>query len=376
MPASVPPFPLAFCITDLDPGGAERALVQLVTRLDRREWEPTVLCLAGPGALVEVLRQAEIPVICLGARSARDVGVLFRLRRELRRLQPQIIQSFLFHANILSRIAGTLAGVPHRLSGIRVAERRSRWPLRLDRLTQGLVETNVCVSRGVAEFSATVGGISRNKLIVIPNGVDARSIAAAEPLDLANLGIPAGARVIVAVGRLDRQKGLEYLLDAAAQVAPAHPQAHWLLVGDGPERERLQAQRDRLGLSDRVHFAGRRTDVAAILRSAWALALPSLWEGMPNVVLEGMAAGLPVVASNVEGIAELVQDQTTGLVVSPGSPGALAAGMLTLLSDPPRAQTMGSAGQAFVREHCSWERMAADYQALYRRLLFPGGTAP
>ena len=126
---------IAFCITDLDPGGAERALVQLVLRLDRSRWSPVVFCLSKPGTLVADLAKADIPVDCLEAGSIGNVSVVPRLVRRLRRVRPDILQTFLFHANIVGRIAGRLAGVPVIVSGIRVAEHRSRFRLWLDRIT-------------------------------------------------------------------------------------------------------------------------------------------------------------------------------------------------------------------------------------------------
>ncbi|MSR58215.1 MAG: glycosyltransferase, partial [Planctomycetaceae bacterium] len=271
------PTRIAFCITDLDPGGAERALVQLATRLDRGRWEPVVFCLSRPGDLVAVLKNAGISATCLGGRSAIDVGIVSRLRHEFRRFDPTIVQTFLFHANLAGRLAACWARVPWCVSGIRVAEKRARWPLWLDRLTNRLVVTNVCVSQAVMEFSAEVAGLRRDKLTVIPNGVDFASFATAAPLDLSTLGVPAGSRTLVAVGRLDRQKGLQYLISAAASLKKRHPDLHFVLVGDGPERGRLTFQASQLGLSGRIHFAGWRPDVPRVLRAASGLVLPSLW---------------------------------------------------------------------------------------------------
>lgn len=369
MPDDGRPIRIAFCITDLDPGGAERALVQIVTRLDRRRWEPAVFCLSGEGALVEPLRRAGIPVNCLGARGVRDMGVIFRLCRELRRFQPKIVQTFLFHANIVGRLAARMGGVPICVSGIRVAEKRSRWPLRLDRLTNRLVRTNVCVSQGVADYSAQVAGLSRDKIVVIPNGVDFKLFAEALPLEPADLGLPAGAVPVLFVGRLDPQKGLIHLVEAARQLVPQRPALHFLLVGEGPEREALTRSISEAGLTGRMHLLGWRGDVPRLLRSACCLVLPSLWEGMPNVVLEAMAAALPVVATRVEGIAELVIPDQTGWLVEPGQAPPLAEAIETLLGDPVLANAMGLQGQSRAKAAFSWEKAVADYESLYGRLV-------
>jgi glycosyltransferase involved in cell wall biosynthesis len=369
VPTAAFPVRLAFCITDLDPGGAERALVQLVTRLDRSRWEPAVFCLAERGVLANELEAAGVPVVCLGARHWRNVGAVFRLARELRRFCPAILQTFLFHANIAGRIAGRLARIRAVVSGIRVAEKRSRLPLWLDRWTNWLVTTNVCVSQAVAEFSISQAGLSPKKIVVVANGVDPARFASARAADLSAFGIPAGSQVLLAVGRLDRQKGLHDLLDAAAVVVPKHSQAHFLLLGEGPERPAIERSIREKGLSGRVHLAGWRGEIPELLAAGYALVLSSLWEGMPNVVLEAMAAGLPVVARRVEGTAEVVRDGETGLLVPPQLPQALAGAIESLLADPVRASAMGHAGRARVVAEFSWEKMVARYDDLYQRHL-------
>lgn len=363
------PTRIAFCITDLDPGGAERALVQLATRLDRTRWLPAVFALGERGALTTELEAAGIAVTCLGAKRVRNVGVAWRLVRELRRFRPELLQTFLFHANIVGRLAGRLAGVKHIVSGIRVAERRTRTHLWLDRATNGIVERNVCVSTAVAEFSHRTAKLPPEKTVVIPNGVDVARFEAAEPADLAQFGMPLGSRALIAVGRLDPQKGLQYLIEAMSGVVLQVPDLHLLLVGEGPQRHQLETWIRERRLSDRVHIAGWRSDVPNLLRAAWCLVLPSLWEGMPNVVLEAMAAGLPVIATQVEGTNELVQEGQTGLLVGSRSASALESAIIALANDPDRAERLGAEAQNHVRRHFSWEKMTEKYAELYATLI-------
>jgi glycosyltransferase involved in cell wall biosynthesis len=362
------PIRIAFCITDLDPGGAERALVQLVTRLDRLRWAPAVFCLAGPGQLADELRAAGIEVTCFGARHWRSAGVVFRLARALRQFQPQIVQTFLFHANLAGRVAARLAGIKVVVSGIRVAERRSRLPLWFDRWTNALVKVNVCVSQAVANFSIEHAGLPRQKTIVIPNGVEVARFTSAGASDLAQFGIPAGSRAVLTVGRLDPQKGLDDLLAAAALVAPRYPEAHFLIVGEGPERKRLAEAISARNLGDRVRLAGWRADIPEIMAAASMLVLSSHWEGLPNVILEAMAAGLPVVATEVEGVSELVMHGKTGLVVPPRSPEKLAAAIERSLTSPDESRAFGAAGRARVASDFSWEQMTSRYAALYESI--------
>jgi glycosyltransferase involved in cell wall biosynthesis len=363
------PTRIAFCITDLDAGGAERALVQLVTRLDRARFEPVIFCISGEGELVRPLRDAGISVVCLGARKRHGVSVVWRLSRLLAKLRPTILQTFLFHANIAGRLAGKAARVPIIVSGIRVAEKRGSLRLWIDRATDWMVTQHVCVSQDVAAFSAARGGLPVSKIRVIPNGVDAQLFAEATPADLAPFGIPAGSRTLLFIGRLDPQKGPFVLMAAARELLPRHNQLHVLLVGDGPLADNLLKWIAKENLSDRIHLAGRRNDVPSLLRSAEIFVLPSLWEGLPNVVLEAMAAGVPVVASRVEGISDLLIDDRMGLIVPPNSAPDLIDAISRLLADPQLAHQMGHKAQQLVQIEFAWEGVAEKYAALYGELL-------
>ena len=205
--------------------------------------------------------------------------------------------------------------------------------------------------------------------MVIPNGVDCALFAQAMPVDLTAFAIPTGSRTVVYVGRLDPQKGLPYLLTAAQGICREFDDVHFLLVGEGPERASITDWISDAGLSERIHLAGWRGDIPNFLRAACCLALPSLWEGMPNVVLEAMAAGLPVIATRVEGTAETVIDGETGLLVDPASASALESALQAVLRDPQRGHRMGLAGRRRVESDFSWDAVVARYEAVYRRVL-------
>src|SRR5262249_11833986 len=223
---------VAAVITDLDVGGAERALTSLATRLSPERWRVGVFCLSGPGALVEEIRGAGLPCECLDVGRRDPIRAVARLASALRRFGPELVQSFLFHANLAARLAAPWAGRPRPrvLGGIRVAERRKRWHLTLDRWTSRLVDGEVCVSRGVLACSRDVGGLDPSRLTVIPNGVDPAPIDAAEPTPRATIGIPDDAHLALFIGRLDPQKGLPDLLDAAERVIARRPGWHLALV--------------------------------------------------------------------------------------------------------------------------------------------------
>jgi glycosyltransferase involved in cell wall biosynthesis len=178
---------------------------------------------------------------------------------------------------------------------------------------------------------------------------------------------------VIAVGRLTPQKGLETLIEAAPKVARAVPDAGFLIVGDGPLRAGLERAARASGAG--VVFAGERRDVQDLMRGARALALPSVYEGLPLVALEAMACGLPVVASGVDGVPEAVEDGETGVLVPPGDAERLADALIGLLRDPAKAEAMGRRGRARVEAHFSAERMVEETQAVYEACLKKRETA-
>jgi glycosyltransferase involved in cell wall biosynthesis len=259
--------------------------------------------------------------------------------------------------------------VPVVVCGIRVAERERRWHLLLDRWTQGLATHNVCVSQAVADFSVAHGRLRADKVSVIPNGVDRDRFAQAKPADLSEFGIPAGVRTILSVGRLHPQKGYDLLIDAAAPLLATQSDLHVLIVGEGPSRENLQSQIVERGCREQVHLAGWRADIPEIMKACAIFALPSRWEGMPNVVLEAMAAGLPVVAADVEGVREVMRDRVTGIIVQGGSAADFRTGLQIMLDDSMLRTAIGMESQAHVSKEFTTRLTLSKYQALYQEVL-------
>jgi glycosyltransferase involved in cell wall biosynthesis len=364
---------IAFVITELDVGGAERCLANLASRINRQRFEPLVISLAsrpaaGKDALVVQLERAQVPVRFLNRRSAWEIQSGFAaLARMLEEFRPHIAQTLLFHANVLGAAAARRAGVPHVLAGIRVADPR-RWRAWMERWACRHVDQFVCVSAGVAQHCRQ-RGYPPSKLTVIPNGVDWESFASARPIDPRELGLPAGRRAIVFVGRLDIQKGLDELLAICPQLMTAAPDHDLVLVGDGPERSALARQAESLGIAPRVYFAGWRADVPAILAAAEMLVLPSRWEGMPNVVLEAMAAGKPVVVRRVEGTEELLGDLGREQIVDAGPKELLADRVIHFAQNPQLAADLGRKNQQRAIQLFSIETMVEKYERLYDSLV-------
>ena len=363
------PIPIALVITELDVGGAEKILVELATRIDRRRWAPVVLALGPEAPLAAPLRAASIPVRCLAVNSRQPIRSVLRLAAALREHRPALVQSFLFHANVASRLAAPLAGRPWVVGGVRVAEHEKKWHLTLERQTQTLGTGSVCVSEGVRGWMVKKAGIHSNRLTVIPNGIDTdRELSI--PISRSELTTRPTGPVALFVGRLTHQKGVDLLLEAAREVLATRPDWSLAIVGEGPDRQKLEAQVAEDGrLAASVRFLGQRGDVAALMRAADVVVLPSRWEGMPNVVLEAMALGKAVVATAVEGSVDLVRAGETGWLVPPENPATLASALLESAADHERNLQFGQAGRLVVEREFSLDGMARRYEALWARVL-------
>lgn len=367
---------VAFVITGLEPGGAERAMVRLVTGLPRPEFAPRVYSLLprpelGRDLLITELETAGVEVRFLDVASNWGcLSATHHLARMLGEQRADLVQTFLLHGNVFGAWAAHKAGIPRVVTGLRVAERRGRWRLWLERWAARWAMRHVAVSESVSQFARTSGGLKAERIVVIPNGVDVEAFRAATPARLEELGVPAGRKVVASIGRLDPQKGLNWLLESAPRWLGACPQHDLLIVGQGPERVRLERQAAGLGIAPRVHFAGWREDIAGILKSSDLLVLSSAWEGMPNILLEAMAAGLPVVARQVEGVAEVLGEGTGARAQSSEVNNAqdFCDKLVTILTHSELGRRLGLENQRRVAENFRWDQMIGRYAELYRVL--------
>lgn len=371
MPSSTEPLRVVHLINHLGRGGTERQLYLLLRHLDRERFRHRVVVfnpsrnavwdapLAALGVEVESL-----PPSCRGVPRR-----LIHLFRRLRSFRPDVIHSWTVHDNpyagLLARFLGasslgSLRGSLHT-PGLARLSRLSRWLML--RSVDGLLANCRALA---AELAAA--GVEPRRVVVLPNAVEIP--ADLTPADLSEHGIPAGAPVVATVGNLRRIKRHELFIEAMAEVLPRHREARALIVGQPVASEpgypdELGAAIRRHGLADRVILTGFRADVPEILARFDILCLTSESEGMPNAVLEAMAAGRPVVAMGVGGVPEIIVDGETGHVVPPGDVGALARAVDGLLADPERAAAMGVAGRRRVAIEHDPARLAGRLGELY-----------
>jgi len=361
-----------YLISELDIGGAETALFNLARRVDRgRFGQPVVACLWGNGEVGRWLADAGIEVIYLHRRKTGLLLSALRVRRLLKSGRFRLLHSFLYHANIVGRIAAIGTGVP-AISSIRVMEVDRPLRVAIDRWTHRWAAAETCVSEGVRRWSIE-RGLPADKLVVVPNGIDCSKPIPPAGTIRPELGLSDDAKIALFVGRLHRQKGPDLLLEAAERLCPQLPKLHFVLAGDGPLGKALALGTERSGISPRFHLLGRRDDVPRLMADADVFVLPSRWEGMPNAVLEAMAAGRPVVAADIGGCGELVVNGTTGKLVAPGNVAQLAEAIAAIVTDTALGERMGTAGRRRVCSEFTIERMVRLNEELYERVL--GGAA-
>ncbi len=355
-----------FVITSMPVGGAETALVELIRRMDRRRFRPELCCLKRLDALGAVLAE-EVPAFTRLLGHKYDVAVLWRLTRLLRRRQIDAVVTVGTGGDKMfwGRLAARLAGVPVICSALHSTGLPDRVEF-LNRLLAPLTDAFIAVAEPHGEYLAAHEGCPAAKVRVIPNGVDVERFHPRWPSRSLQdeFGRGADAPVAAIVAALRPEKNHEMFLYVAALVHRAMPTAHFLVVGDGPERARLQSLASSLGVADAVHFVGTRSDVPEILSLVDVLLLTSHMEANPLCVLEAMATEKPVVATRVGSVRETVLDGATGYLVPPGHSQGMAERVLELLADRARAAAMGRAGREHVIAHWSVERMVEGYQDL------------
>jgi len=362
------PVNLAVFIDDLGVGGTQNWLSLLVPALAARGFAIRVYsmrAISHPEIVERLTPYARVAIIGEG-RLWAGAGLL-HLMRELRTWPAQVVQTALPTSDMIGRSLAWLTGVPAIFSSIRGRNvDKPGWQRWLDRRTAHLARSVIFNDREAVPFAIRHEGVRPDQVVYIPNGVPitpARRPAADVRRELQTAP---EATVIATVARLHPSKGQQYLLRAFRLVRDHYPGAVLWMIGDGECRAALEREANELGIAESVRFAGTRRDVRDILDAVDLFALPSLWEGMPNALMEAMAAGRPVVASNTDAIGELVIHGETGWLVRPGDAEDLARCMIDILADPGRAASIGQAGLRHVREHFSLERMADAYAVLYR----------
>lgn len=366
------PIRITYVIPTLDQSGAERQLCLLATHLPKPDFDVSVIALNRGGYYADELRANGIHVDVLQKRFRFDPLTFVRLRRLLRRNQPNVVQSFLFSANAYVR----LPGVSLPSAKIVVSERcvdswKSGWQLSVDRWLSSRMHAMTANSLSVAEFYRSEVGIPDATISIIPNGMP-RAPGDHQFTDnlRTELGLPADAKLVGFVGRLASQKCLNDLVWSFQLLHQAVENVYLVFVGDGPERDGLAELLQSFGCRGKAFFLGHRENAAELTAQLNVFCLPSSFEGMSNSLMEAMAAGVPAVVSDIPANLELVEHGHTGLVFSQGSGPEMTKSLKLMLDDVDLATKLGSAARAFIEQHHSVEQMVQKHVDLYRRLTY------
>jgi len=372
-----PPVKIAFLIGSLEVGGAETQLVRLANSLDRNRFSPSIVCLWQGGELedsvaqdVQVIRAAlprglrRVP----GGRAVLAVRILAALMGTLRSRQPDVVHAYLPAAYVLGGLVAWMLRVP-----IIIASRRGltayeghgpgRW---MAEFANRVIDVQICNSTAVRDWAVAREGLKVDRTRVIPNGIDLPPLVPAPSLPD---GWQSTAAKAVMVANLIRYKGHREVLQSVASVTKRHPSFRLVLIGDGPERAALVELTRELGITDNVVFAGRRRGAAELMPAFDFSVLGSSEEGFPNALMESMARAVPVIATAVGGVTELVMDGVHGLVVPYGDTVAMATAMTWMIEHPDERRTMGASGRARIAGEFTTERMVDATQSVYEEML-------
>jgi glycosyltransferase involved in cell wall biosynthesis len=357
-------------IPTLDRCGAEKQLCLLAEGLPRDEFDVHVCALTRGGPLLARLAKAGVPTVVIGKRWKLDPRSFWQLKAHVDRLRPDLIHTWMFAANTYGFAAGKACGVKHLVAAQRCVDPwKSRLQLAVDRALAQRCRCVVVNSEGVRNFYAG-HGTPGERIRLIPNGVGpADPPTTTRRQLLAELGLPENSRLIGLIGRLWPQKRVKDAIWATDLLKVIRDDVHLLIIGDGPQRDRLRRYRDQCQIRDKVHFLGERGDVPQILPHCDVVWSTSGYEGQSNVILEAMAAGLPVVATDIPGTRELVVPNVTGFLVRVGDRAGFTKHTERVLNDTALAARLGTAGRERVQSEFSVAKMIQRHAELYREIL-------
>ncbi|OQW92730.1 MAG: hypothetical protein BWK78_00790 [Thiotrichaceae bacterium IS1] len=376
MPSSV-----CFLITGLDYGGAEIQVINLAEKLKRKNWTVNVISMTIPnGSLVNRLTLSDIKVASLNMRrGVPDIRAFYKLHRIIKSWNPDIVHSHMFHANLFGRIGRIFCHVPVFISTIHNIyegndyehHHGDQWIYLAYRITNWLCDYTTIISQTAMEHYLQKKAVPRRNFQHVPNGIDVNGFypdinshnILKEKYNLKDQFI------WLAVGRIEEQKDYPTLLKAFREVANKKPEATLMVVGDGTLKDQMITLTDGENLGKAVRWLGKRENVPELMNMADAYVMSSRWEGMPMVLLEAAASGLPIVATDVGGNREIVVKGKTGYLVSPDNAEQLENAMLSMMTLPPRERhRWGSEGRQYVEAKYGIDKVVEEWINLYCNL--------
>jgi glycosyltransferase involved in cell wall biosynthesis len=355
-------------------GGVQSQLLTVLGNYDRSRFCPIVCSLSGSGAIGRKMEDIGVEVVCLNKFGhGLDLTIIVDLYRLMKKREIMIVRTHQYHANLYGRIAANLAGVPCIIASIHNIYNRDRKIHRrmINRFLAGLTDKIIAVSETVGRDIMKYDSIPKDKIMVIYNGIEINRF-----LQMSNgssvrmeFNIPSSVPVIGIVGRLVHQKGHKYLLEAMVRIKARFPGSLLLIVGDGPLKGELTAYATAQGLGEDVIFAGSRMDIPDLLAAIDIFVFPSFREGLGNALLEAMAAGKPIIATDIAPMREIINSAEVGILVPPKDSGALASAIEVLMSDSVRAEALGSAARSRALSFFDIKNTVNNYTGLFEDIM-------
>lgn len=367
------PIKILHIMTRLPVGGVENQLLSIIRNYDKSKLSPLVCSLSDKGQIGEEIERDGIEVICLNKLGHRfDWSIVKDICRLIKERNIKVVRTHQYHANLYGRFAAHKAGVPCVVASIHNTYTRDKKFHRrlINRFLACYTDRIVAVSGNVRDDILRYDHVPQDKVKVIHNGVDIDIFSKQDgKVRRSEFGIPEDAVVIGTVGRLAEAKGQRYLLEALAILKDKFPMIRLLIAGDGPLRKELEVYAETLGIKQNVLFLGMRRDIPALLSAMDIFVLPSLWEGLPNALLEAMAGSRPIVATDIASFREIIDAKDVGLLIPPGDSAALAEAIRVLLEERSLREIMGRNAKQRCLSLFDIKTVVSTYTGLFENIL-------
>lgn len=358
-------------ITGLEIGGAEMMLLKTLPKM-QNDFDNRVCCIRGHGPIGLKLENDGVPVYYLNLKNIFDLSVIFRFKKVIREFEPDILVTYLIHADLFGRIFGRIFGMRKIVCSVRV--KLVQWKylplLILDGLTSFFVDHYHFNSQTVANMYLKYFFLAKEKVTVIPNGLEIEKyqVSIDRIAKCKELEIPIDVSIIGCVGRLEKQKGQKYLLEAFALFLEENERVFLILIGDGSDKEQLEVLSRKLKIENSTKFLGNRSDIPEILHVINIFILPSLYEGMSNALMEAMATGLSIIATDIPENKELLGSEENGIFVPPYNVFALAKKMSFILRNKTYAKKIGVSAKKEAMKRFSLDTIIYNFVSLFKKL--------
>lgn len=359
---------IAHIITDLDIGGAEIMLFRTLCNASDK-YEHFVISLLSIGSVGNMIKKKGYKIYTLNLKRWNFPISFMKLILILKNERPHIVHNYLFHADILGRIAATIMRVPIVISSLRNENIGGRLRERILGMTDFCVDKVTAVSQNVAKTHISKGTTRKDKISVIYNGLE---LSDDRPTDISslrqNMHIGNDSFILLTIASLEIKKGHIFLLNTVEILKGKGYNIMLIIVGEGRERNRLEEEIINKRLNNEVILTGEKNNISELLSMSNLFILPSIWEGLPNALLEAMAAGLPVIATRVGGVPEVITDNETGLLVESKDSGALAEAIERMIKDGPLRERLAQRAKACVKKNFDIKNTVIATEKLYEEL--------